>query len=217
MRQPARRVPLRLPAAFIRVNSELRPRRSLGRRLSALTKRGRELKARLGGHTEDIARLVDHGLELGSYVFIGQWVVIDPDFCFLVSIADGAQIAPRVHILAHDASTKATLGVSRVGRVRIGRYAFVGAGSTILPGVTIGDGAIVGAGSVVSRDVAPGDLVAGSPAKRIGSAAEYLERHRGLLAIRPAYSRQWSVTGGISKERMEQMRMELDHTNGYVE
>jgi maltose O-acetyltransferase len=143
--------------------------------------------------------------------------VIDPDFCFLVSIGDGAQIAPRVHILAHDASTKAQLGVSRVGRVRIGRGAFIGAGSTILPGVTIGDSAIVAAGSVVSRDVAPGDLVGGVPAKRIQSAAEYIEQHRNLLDDRPVYSREWSARAGITRERREQMRAELEDNIGYVE
>ena len=176
-----------------------------------------ELKARLGGHTHDIDRLVQHGLELGRHVFIAQWVVIDPDFCFLISIGDGTKIAPRVHILAHDASTKIPLGVSRVGRVRIGREVFVGAGSIILPGVTVGDEAIIAAGSVVSRDVAAGDLVGGTPAKRIGSAADYIEHHRKLLTTRPVYSKEWSARAGISSARMEQMRAELEDNSGYVE
>jgi maltose O-acetyltransferase len=194
-----------------------RPPRRAGRRVSTWIKRGVELRARLGGHTADIDRLVEHGLELGGHVFIAQWVVIDPDFCFLVSIGDGTLIGPRVHILAHDASTKPQLGLSRVGRVRIGQSVFVGAGSTILPGVTIGDHAIIGAGSVVSRDVASGDLVAGNPARRIGSAVQYIEHHRDLLAVRPVYSKQWSVRGGISKARKEQMLAELEDKSGYVE
>jgi len=43
--------------------------------------------------------------------------------------------------------------------------AIVGANSTLLPGIQIGKDAIVGAGSVVTKDVAPGDVVAGNPAK----------------------------------------------------
>jgi len=42
--------------------------------------------------------------------------------------------------------------------------AMIGAGATLLPGVTIGEGAIVAAGSVVTRDVAPETMVAGVPA-----------------------------------------------------
>lgn len=43
----------------------------------------------------------------------------------------------------------------------------IGGGSTILPGVRIGAGATVGAGSVVTKDVEPGALVIGNPAKPV--------------------------------------------------
>lgn len=51
--------------------------------------------------------------------------------------------------------------------IAIGRKVWLGASVTVLPGVTIGDGAIVAAGAVVTRDVAPGAVVAGVPAKPI--------------------------------------------------
>ena len=51
--------------------------------------------------------------------------------------------------------------------VHIGKNAWIGAGATILPGVTIGDNAVVGAASVVTRDVAPDTIVAGNPARFI--------------------------------------------------
>jgi len=48
-------------------------------------------------------------------------------------------------------------------------YAWIGAGSIILPGVTIGTGAVVGAGSVVTKDVAPRMIVGGNPARVLRS------------------------------------------------
>ncbi len=53
----------------------------------------------------------------------------------------------------------------------IEEFAVVGAGACLLPGVTIGRGAVVAASSVVTRDVAPGMLVLGCPARERGPAA----------------------------------------------
>lgn len=55
-------------------------------------------------------------------------------------------------------------------RIVIRRGASIGANATILGGVTIGERAMVGAGSVVTRDVPPGVLVFGSPAREAGEA-----------------------------------------------
>lgn len=46
-------------------------------------------------------------------------------------------------------------------------YAFIGANSIILPGVTIGKGAIIGAGSVVNKNIPPNSVAVGVPAKVI--------------------------------------------------
>jgi acetyltransferase-like isoleucine patch superfamily enzyme len=48
---------------------------------------------------------------------------------------------------------------------RVCRWASIGSGAVILPGVVIGEGALVGAGAVVTRNVEPGAVVAGSPAR----------------------------------------------------
>jgi acetyltransferase-like isoleucine patch superfamily enzyme len=53
----------------------------------------------------------------------------------------------------------------RVIPTRVCRGAAIGSGAVILGGVTIGEGALVGAGAVVTRDVEPGVVVAGVPAR----------------------------------------------------
>ena len=53
--------------------------------------------------------------------------------------------------------------------VVIGRDVFIGMRAIILKGVTIGDGAVVGAGAVVAKDVGAGQIVAGNPARVVGS------------------------------------------------
>lgn len=57
----------------------------------------------------------------------------------------------------------------QTGPIKIGRGAFVGARSFVLPGVTLGDGCIVGAAAVVTRDVVAFSIVAGNPARLIGA------------------------------------------------
>ena len=55
--------------------------------------------------------------------------------------------------------------------ISIGDNVWIGGRAVIFPGVTIGDGSIVSAGAVVTADVPPNAVVAGNPARRIGSLA----------------------------------------------
>lgn len=69
----------------------------------------------------------------------------------------------------------------------IGKNCFIGAHSVILPGVTVGDGSVVAAGSVVNRDVPPGSIVGGNPAKLIREGIETVQY--GVLAKKHQRSR----------------------------
>jgi maltose O-acetyltransferase len=107
-----------------------------------------------------------YNIRLGDGVFLNfNCVILD---VVEVIIEDRTQIGPAVQIYAadhpRDAETRKT-GLEFGRPVRIGSDVWIGGGAIILPGVTIGDGALVGAGSVVTRDVAPGQTVAGNPAR----------------------------------------------------
>ncbi len=51
--------------------------------------------------------------------------------------------------------------------IHIGKNVWIGSHATVLPGIDIGDNAVVAAGAVVSKDVPPGAVVGGVPAKVI--------------------------------------------------
>ena len=57
------------------------------------------------------------------------------------------------------------IGDAEVAPVVIGDNVWVGAGATILKGVSVGDGSVIGTGAVVTADVPPGTVVAGNPGK----------------------------------------------------
>ena len=96
-----------------------------------------------------------HGVTIEDGVFIGPHVCFTNDRVPRAINADGS--------LKTDADWE-------VSPILVRRGAALGANSTILPGVTIDRWGMVGSGSVVTRDVAAYELVAGNPARRLGSA-----------------------------------------------
>ncbi len=57
--------------------------------------------------------------------------------------------------------------------VTIGNNVWIGANTTILPGVTIGDNSVIGAGSVVSRDIPANVVAVGTPCRPVREIGEY--------------------------------------------
>lgn len=110
----------------------------------------------------------DYGfnIHLGSGVFLNfDCVVLD---VARVTIGDGTEIGPGVHIYTadHPRDPEVRRSGLEYGRpVHIGRNVWIGGKAVILPGVTIGDDAVIGAGAVVTRDVPAGATVVGNPAR----------------------------------------------------
>ena len=134
----------------------------------------------------------------------------------IIEIGDDVTLAPRVHILAHDASTIHYLGYAKIGRVVIGDRVFIGAESVILPNVRIGDDVIVGANSTVTHDLESGFVYAGSPAKKICSTKDYILKNRKLMEERPCYGEKYTVRQDVDEKRKEQMRKDLSDGFGFV-
>jgi len=108
-----------------------------------------------------------YNIHLGDGVFLNfNCIILD---VARVTIGKGTQIGPGVQILTADHPRDAEVRLSglELGRpISIGANGWIGGGAIILPGVSIGDDAIVGAGSVVTRDVPPGAVVVGNPARQ---------------------------------------------------
>lgn len=96
-----------------------------------------------------------------------------------VALAQNCALYPYDHGIAPGRPIRQQPLCTR-GAIVIDDEAWLGANVTVLSGVRIGQGAVVGAGSVVTRDVPDGGIVAGSPARLIGSRNEVGPRVRGV-------------------------------------
>jgi len=143
-------------------------------------------------------------------------VIIDSSHCWHIEIGDDVTLAPRVHILAHDASTQQYLNYVRLGKVKIGSRVFVGAGSIILPGVTIGNDVIIGAGSVVSRDIPDGNVAVGNPAKAVSTIDAFIAKRRAEMNNSPHFGEEYTIRKNVSNEMKKEMNEKMKNDIGYI-
>ncbi len=101
------------------------------------------------------------GVKVGKGASVGLMAMFDIFFPGLISIGENSIIGYNATILTHEFLVREY----HKGPVEIGSNVLIGSNATILPGVRIGDGSVVGAGSLVNRDIPPGVLAAGVPAK----------------------------------------------------
>ncbi len=106
----------------------------------------------------------------GKHITIGKNVFINHCCSFLdlggITIEDDVLIGPRVNLTTEnhpiEPSKRKFLDLKSI---LIKKGAWIGAGATILPGVTVGINSIVAAGAVVTKDVPDNTIVGGVPAK----------------------------------------------------
>lgn len=98
---------------------------------------------------------------------------------YLIKIGNNVTITEGVTFLTHDGGVglfrSEYKGINVFGRIIVGNDVFIGANTTILPGVRIGNCVVIGAGSVVTKDVQDNVVVAGVPAKTIRAIDDYKE------------------------------------------
>lgn len=162
-------------------------------------------------------RLIKMGMKVGNQFQRLNGVILDPSHCWLIEIGDNVTMAPRVHVLCHDASTKKFLNYTKIGRVTIGNNVFIGAEVVVLPGVTIGNNAIVGANSTVTHDIPDNTVVAGTPAKVICTLEEYLNKEKERMESAPCYGEDYTLRKDVSMEKRMKQKEELKGKIGYID
>lgn len=176
----------------------------------------KELLYRLRGeYTTE--KLISMGMKVGRNFGRLQGVILDPSHCWLIEIGDNVTLAPRVHILCHDASTKKFLGYTKIARVTIGNNVFIGAESVIMPGVTIGNNVIIGANSTVTHNILDNTVVAGSPARQICSLDEYLEKETERMKNSLCYDESYTLRKKVPKNLRMKQKEQLQNNVGYIE
>jgi acetyltransferase-like isoleucine patch superfamily enzyme len=109
----------------------------------------------------------EHGLSIrvGRNVFINQGCTLND--IGGIEIGDDVLIGPRVSLITsgHPLDPNQRRRQIVAAPIVIQRNVWLGAGATVLQGVTVGEDSVVAAGAVVTRDVPSGTLVAGVPAQ----------------------------------------------------
>jgi acetyltransferase-like isoleucine patch superfamily enzyme len=100
--------------------------------------------------------------KISSHTFICEGVSIEDNVFVGHGVTFINDVYPRATTEDGDLQTEADW---KVEPTVVKKGASIGSGATILCNVTIGERAVVGAGAVVTRDVPPGAIVAGNPAR----------------------------------------------------
>jgi acetyltransferase-like isoleucine patch superfamily enzyme len=112
--------------------------------------------------------VIGRNVKVSSHTFICTGVTIEDDVFIGHNVSFINDRFPRATVAGRLQSADDWECVPTV----VKRGASIGTSATVLCGVTIGEYAIIGAGSVVTRDVPPGAIVAGNPARILRRAPE---------------------------------------------
>lgn len=128
--------------------------------------------------------LIDEGTKIGQNTYIGMNVRIGKNCRIMqhVTICKDSVIGDEVFIGPNTTLLNDKYPPTKVSQPPIiNSGAIIGGGATILPAVIVGLKAVIGAGATVTRDVKPGTVVCGNPARVVMSRSEYDDRQTELL------------------------------------
>lgn len=115
----------------------------------------------------------------GKHVHFGDWVYANFNLTLVddghIYVGNNVMFAPNVTIATATHPIQPKLreqGVQYNVDVHIGNNVWIGAGATVLPGVTIGDNSVIGAGSLVTKDIPSGVVAVGNPCRVIREIGE---------------------------------------------
>lgn len=115
----------------------------------------------------------------GKHVHFGDWVYANFNLTLVddghIYVGNNVMFAPNVTIATATHPIQPKLreqGIQYNVDVRIGNNVWIGAGATVLPGVTIGDNSVIGAGSLVTKDIPSGVVAVGNPCRVIREIGE---------------------------------------------
>lgn len=118
------------------------------------------------------------GVKIGKQCYISTRLWSSEPY--LITIGNHVHLTRMVSIYTHGGGNSVRWKIPNFdvfGKVVIEDWAYIGAFSQIMPGVTIGEGSLVAAGSVVTKSVPPHTVVGGNPAKVICTTEEFLEKN----------------------------------------
>ena len=101
---------------------------------------------------------------------------------WLITLGNHTEVSCDCAFITHDGATwvfrneEKYKNVVKFGKINIGNDCFIGARSTIMPGISIGDKAIVAACSLVNKSIPSGEIWGGVPAHFITTVDEYAEK-----------------------------------------
>ena len=111
-----------------------------------------------------------------------------PLYANLIKLGNNVHVASKVDFITHDITHVMINGINfqtkedrggireKIGCIELGDNVFVGAKSTILYNVRIGSNVIIGSGSLVNKDIPDNSVVAGVPARVIGTFEDFVNK-----------------------------------------
>lgn len=137
------------------------------------------LAALLGSIGKGVTITTPFHCEYGFNLHLGDNVHIDTNLTVFdgarINIGHNVFIAPNVGLYASDHPIDAerrNLGMKHASPITIGNNVWIGASTTVLPGITIGEGSVIGSGSVVTHDIPAGMVAFGNPCRVVRPVSE---------------------------------------------